>query len=54
MVEEHKGKDGIFRAIEVDGKILGNISVEQDGDVYEKRCRQIGSAYLAIYGEKVS
>ena len=36
MVEEHEGKDGIFRAIEVDGKIVGNISVEQDGDVYKK------------------
>ena len=36
MVEEREGKDGIFRAIEVDGKIVGNISVEQDGDVYKK------------------
>ena len=33
MVEEHEGKDGIFRAIEVDGKIVGNIHVEQDSDV---------------------
>lgn len=28
MVSEHDGKDGIFRAIVADGKIVGNISVE--------------------------
>lgn len=36
MVHEHEGKDGIFRAILVDGKIRGNISVEQKEDVYGK------------------
>ncbi len=51
MVEEHEGKDGIFRAIEVDGKIVGNISVEQDSDVY-KKMQQLAISYLAIYGER--
>ena len=36
MVSEHDGKDGVFRAIEADGKIVGNISVEQKSDVYCK------------------
>lgn len=36
MVDEHEGKDGVFRAIVVDGKIRGNISVEQKEDVYGK------------------
>lgn len=36
MVHEHEGKDGVFRAIIVDGKIRGNISVEQKEDVYGK------------------
>lgn len=36
MVLEHDGKDGVFRAIEADGKIVGNISVEQKSDVYKK------------------
>ena len=36
MATEHDGKDGIFRAIVVDGKVVGNISVEQKSDV---RCK---------------
>ena len=36
MVLEHDGKDGVFRAIVADGKIVGNISVEQKSDVYKK------------------
>ena len=36
MVSEHDGKDGIFRAIVADGKIVGNISVEQKSNVYCK------------------
>lgn len=36
MVAEHEGKDGIFRAICCDGKLVGNISVEQKTDVYQK------------------
>lgn len=36
MVGEHDGIDGIFRAIVVDGKVVGNITVEQKEDVYGK------------------
>lgn len=36
MVAEHEGKDGIFRAILVDGEIVGNITIEQKADVYGK------------------
>lgn len=36
MVSEHDGKDGVFRAVVADGKIVGNISVEQKSDVYSR------------------
>lgn len=36
IVNEHENKDGVFRAIVVDRKIVGTISVEQKKDVYEK------------------
>ncbi|MGL6201793.1 MAG: GNAT family N-acetyltransferase [Lachnospiraceae bacterium] len=36
MANEHDGKDGIFRLITVDDKIVGNISVEQKSDVFGK------------------
>lgn len=36
MVNEHEGKDGIFRAIVENEKIIGTISVEQKSDVYYK------------------
>lgn len=36
MVSERDGKEGIFRAIVADGRIVGNISVEQKSDVYSK------------------
>lgn len=36
MVSEHDGKDAVFRAIIVDGRVAGNISVEQKADVYCK------------------
>ena len=36
MATEHDGKDGIFRAIVVDDKVVGNIAVEQNSDV---RCK---------------
>ena len=36
MVQEHEGKDGVFRAITVDRQIVGNISVEQKSDVHGK------------------
>ncbi|MCQ2530377.1 MAG: GNAT family N-acetyltransferase [Lachnospiraceae bacterium] len=45
MVSEHDGKDGVFRAITVDGKVVGNISVEQKSDVY---CRDGEIGYMLI------
>lgn len=36
MGGEHDGKDGIYRVIMVDDKIVGNISVEKKSDVYAK------------------
>lgn len=36
MVMEQEGKCGIFRSITVDGRIVGNITVEQKSDVYGK------------------
>ena len=41
MVREHDGKDGVFRAVVSDGKIVGNISAEQKADVY-RRDAEIG------------
>ena len=45
VVSEHEGKDGVFRAISVDGKIVGNISVEQKADVY---CKDGEIGYLLL------
>ena len=45
MVSGHDGKDGVFRAISVDGKIVGNISVEQKADVY---CKDGEISYLLL------
>ena len=36
MVSEHDGVDGLFRAISVDGRIAGSISVECKSDVYRR------------------
>lgn len=36
MAEESEGKNGVFREILVDGKIVGNITVEQKDDVFCK------------------
>ena len=36
MVSEHDGVDGLFRAISLDGKIIGNITIECKSDVYRK------------------
>ena len=47
MVSEHDGKDGVFRAIAADGKIVGNISVEQKSDVY---CKDAEIGYLLLTG----
>ena len=41
MVRERDGKDGVFRAVIADGRIVGNISVEQKEDVY-RRDAEIG------------
>ena len=51
MVSGHDGKDGVFRAISVDGKIVGNISVEQKTDVYRKD-GEIGYLLLTAYRSK--
>ena len=45
MVSEHDGKDGVFRAIVADGRIVGNISVEQKSDVY---CKDGEIGYLLL------
>jgi len=34
MVAKNEGVDGIFRAVVVDGKIIGSISVERKADIY--------------------
>lgn len=36
MVNKSEEKDGIFRKIVVDNEVVGNISVEQKGDVYRQ------------------
>ena len=36
MVREQDGKEGIFRAVMLDDRIVGNISIEKKSDVYEK------------------
>ena len=45
MVSEHDGKDGVFRAIMVDGIVAGNITVEQKSDVY---CKDGELGYLLL------
>ena len=45
MVSEHDGKDGVFRAIVMDGITIGNISVEQKEDVY---CKDGEIGYLLL------
>ncbi len=36
MAREKDGKEGVFRAIWLDGQCVGNISVEKKSDVYER------------------
>lgn len=36
VVGKHDGKDGIFRAVVADGKIVGNITVEGKSGIYVK------------------
>ena len=45
MATEHDGKDGIFRAIVVDDKVVGNIAVEQNSDV---RCKDSEIGYFLL------
>ena len=45
MVSEHDDKDGVFRAIVMDGITIGNISVEQKEDVY---CKDGEIGYLLL------
>ena len=51
MVSEHDGKDGVYRAIATDGKVVGNISIEQKADVYCKD-GEIGYLLLTDYWSK--
>ena len=51
MVSEHDGKDGVFRAVAADGKVVGNISIEQKVDVYCKD-GEIGYLLLTEYWSK--
>lgn len=51
MVSEHDGKDGVFRAIMVDGIVAGNITVEQKSDVYCKD-GELGYLLLTDYWSK--
>ena len=51
MVSEHDGKDGVFRAIVVEDKVAGSISVEQKSDVYCKDC-EIGYFLLTDFWSK--
>lgn len=48
MVNEDEGREGIFRAILVDDKIIGNISIEKKSDVYKKNA-EIGYMLLDEY-----
>ena len=45
MAREQEGKEGIFRAIIVDGKYVGNISVEKKSDV---SCKDAEIGYLLL------
>ena len=48
MVSEHDGVDGLFRAIVLDGRIVGSISVECRPDVY-RRDGEIGYMLLTEF-----
>ncbi len=51
MIREHEGRDGVFRAICVDGQIVGNITVEGKSDIYCKDA-EIGYHLLKPYHGK--
>ena len=48
MVKEHDGKDGLFRAILVNGHVAGTITLEKNTDVYRKSA-EIGYFLLDEY-----
>lgn len=48
MVAENEGKSGNWRVIYADGKLVGNISIEQKSDVYRKDA-EIGYCLLTEY-----
>ncbi len=48
MTAEKEGKSGIWRVIYVDGRLAGNISIEQKSDVYRKDA-EIGYCLLTEY-----
>lgn len=45
MIAKEEGKSGVWRVIYVDGKLAGNISVEQKSDVY---CKDAEIGYLLL------
>ena len=45
MVAGHDGKDCLFRAVAVDGRVAGNVSIEGKSDVY---CRDAELGYLLL------
>ncbi|MDW2800693.1 GNAT family protein [Clostridium boliviensis] len=45
MVQEKEGKDGIFRAIIMNGECVGNITVEKKNDV---QCKDAEIGYLLL------
>jgi len=51
MIAENDGKTGVWRVIYVDGKLVGNISVELKADVYHKDA-EIGYLLLTDYWSK--
>ena len=51
MVSEQDGKEGVFRAVVVDGKVVGNITAEREDDVCCKDCI-LGYLLLSEYWSK--
>ena len=51
MVKEHDRKEGIFRAVVYEGKIVGNISIERKSGIYRKDA-ELGYMLLTEYWSK--
>lgn len=51
MTAENEGKTGVWRLILANGKVVGNISIEQKSDVYRKDA-EIGYMVLKEYQSK--